>query len=121
MAKPTATSLTYTYNGSEQAYTFASAGDAAYYDVENLTRTAAGDYVNGDAVKVSLKEIANTFLTGHAVRVEIHSADFPKDARNLNTAAPVNEGVVLRKAVQKILHDGLHPSRLILPEATGEI
>ncbi len=63
VAKPTKTEITYTYNGSEQSYTFASAGDAAYYDVENLTRTAAGEYVNGDAVKVSLRTIANTFLT----------------------------------------------------------
>ena len=70
---------------------------------------------------IDLSEIANTFLPGHAVRVEIHSADFPKDARNPNTAAPVNEGVVLRRAFQKIFHDERHPSCLILPESTGEI
>ena len=71
--------------------------------------------------EIDLSETANTFLPGHAVRVEIHSADFPKDARNPNTTAPVNEGVLLRKAAQKIFHDKLHPSRLILPESTGAI
>ena len=71
--------------------------------------------------EIDLSEVANTFLPGHAVRVAIHSADFPKDARNLNTAATVNEGVNMRKAFQKIFHDRLHPSCLILPESAGEI
>ena len=71
--------------------------------------------------EIDLGETAAAFGAGHAVRLELHSADFPADSRNLNTAAPINEGVSMRRAFQEIFHDKLHPSRLILPELTREI
>ena len=66
--------------------------------------------------EIDLGNIANTFVAGHKVRLVIHSANFPADSRNLNTKAPINEGVTMVKAEQEILHSKEHPSCLILPE-----
>ena len=65
--------------------------------------------------EISLGAIANTFGEGHAVRLSIHSANFPSDSRNLNTVTPVNEGVKMVTAFQEIFHDQNHPSELFLP------
>ena len=67
--------------------------------------------------EIDLGDIANTFQTGHMVRLAIHSANFPSCSRNLNTTAPVNEGVTMVKAFQEIFHDAEHLSCLILPES----
>ena len=66
--------------------------------------------------EIDLGNIANTFVAGHKVRLVIHSANFPADSRNLNTKAPINEGVTMVKAQQEILHSKEYPSCLILPE-----
>ena len=68
--------------------------------------------------EIDLGDIANTFLPGHAVRLAIHSANFPTHSRNLNTRAPINEGVFMESAFQEIFHDADHHSCLILPEST---
>ena len=68
--------------------------------------------------EINLGDIANTFLPGHALRLAIHSANFPSHSRNLNTKAPVNEGVFMESAFQEIFHDAEHHSCLILPEST---
>ena len=71
--------------------------------------------------ELDLGHIANTFLPGHALRVAVHSANFPAESRNLNTTAPINEGVTFVTAHQEIFHDEQHPSCLILPETEQEL
>ena len=71
--------------------------------------------------EIDLGDVANTFLPGHAVRIAVHSANFPADSRNLNTKAPVNEGVTMRSALQEIFHDAQHPSCLLLPESAEKL
>lgn len=71
--------------------------------------------------ELDLGDIANTFCAGHAIRLTIHSANFPADSRNLNTTAPINEGVTMQTARQEIFHDSDHPSCLILPEISGKL
>lgn len=66
--------------------------------------------------EIDLGDTANTFLPGHAVRLAIHSASYPAYSRNMNTASPINEGVLMAPAQQEILHSGEYPSCLILPE-----
>lgn len=54
---------------------------------------------------------------GQSIRIRIASSNFPAFARNLGTGGPVNreskEDAVV--ALQTVLHDAAHPSRLVLP------
>ena len=58
---------------------------------------------------------AQVFKTGHRIGLEIASSAFPKYARNLNTGAPLGMTSEMAVAEQRILHDGDHPSAVILP------
>jgi hypothetical protein len=73
----------------------------------------------GEAVEVTvdLWHVAHTFLPGHAIRLEVSSSSFPRWDRNLNCAtSPGRAGPEeLQAAVQQVLHDPAHPSRLVLP------
>ena len=57
------------------------------------------------------------FRAGHQVRVQVTSSHFPHWDRNLNTGNQVGtERLADRKvAVQTVLHDAAHPSRVELP------
>ncbi|HYO30933.1 MAG TPA: CocE/NonD family hydrolase C-terminal non-catalytic domain-containing protein, partial [Thermomicrobiales bacterium] len=54
---------------------------------------------------------------GHALRLAVSSSDFPHWDRNLNSGGPLfSEGLEAAVvATQTVLHDGAHPSRLVLP------
>jgi putative CocE/NonD family hydrolase len=69
-------------------------------------------------VTIRLMDVAHTFLSGHRLRLELASSNYPRFARNLNSAAHPNEARPedARIAVQHVLHDARHPSRLILPQ-----
>ena len=62
---------------------------------------------------------SNLFQTGHRIRVEVTSSDFPRYARNMNTGAPFGEDVEAKVAHQRILHDQAHPSCIVLPIVGG--
>ena len=55
------------------------------------------------------------FKTGHRIRIEITSSDFPEYDRNLNTTEPMGYGKTAAVAHQTIFHDEAHPSHLLLP------
>ena len=57
----------------------------------------------------------NVFLTGHRLRLEISSSNFPRFDRNLNTGEDPERGLRGVKATNTIYHDREHPSALILP------
>lgn len=61
--------------------------------------------------------VANTFLKGHAIRVEISSSNFPTYARNLNTAEDPYQSTEIRIATNQLVHGPSQPSRIILPVA----
>jgi putative CocE/NonD family hydrolase len=66
-------------------------------------------------LKLDLWATSNVFRTGHKIRLEVSSSNFPRFDRNMNTgeiAAFVTHGV---SAKNTILHDAQHPSVLILP------
>jgi len=63
----------------------------------------------------SLGSTANVFKSGHRIRIQISSSNFPKWDRNLNTGHPIGEDAALKAAVQTIYHDKKHPSCIILP------
>lgn len=68
-------------------------------------------------IRIDLVATANVFATGHRLRLEVSSSNFPRFDRNTNsggTIATDGEQDIVR-AVNRIFHTGDHPSRLILP------
>lgn len=58
---------------------------------------------------------SNVFLTGHRLRLEVSSSNFPRFARNLNTGEEAATGTQMTTATNTIYHDKEHPSALVLP------
>ena len=65
--------------------------------------------------KIDLWSVANCFLPGHRIRLEIAGSDFPEFSRNNQTGGSIAEDTELRIARQTVYHDKTHLSRLILP------
>ncbi len=55
------------------------------------------------------------FPAGHRLRVSLASALFPKYDRNLNTGGNNERDATFVVAHQRVLHDGAHPSHVVLP------
>jgi putative CocE/NonD family hydrolase len=55
--------------------------------------------------------------TGHRLRLEISSSNYPAYARHLNYFGPLDQGTLedARYATQLVYHDREHPSRIVLP------
>jgi putative CocE/NonD family hydrolase len=64
---------------------------------------------------IDLGATSNLFRAGHRIRLDVSSSNFPRFDRNPNTGGVFGEETELRCAVQTVLHDGRHPSRLVLP------
>ncbi len=64
---------------------------------------------------ISSMSTSNTFETGHRIRIEVSSSNFPRFARNLNTGGnnyDETEGVV---ALNTVHHSAQYPSQIRLP------
>ncbi|OYW42016.1 MAG: hypothetical protein B7Z38_06370, partial [Rhodobacterales bacterium 12-64-8] len=61
--------------------------------------------------------VANTFLKGHSIRVEISSSNFPTYARNLNTAEDPYTSTTMQTATNRVIHGPRYLSRIVLPVA----
>lgn len=66
-------------------------------------------------VTVDAGVTSNVFRSGHRIRLEISSSNFPRFDRNPNTGRPVATEVELRAARQTVYHDHERPSHLLLP------
>jgi putative CocE/NonD family hydrolase len=55
------------------------------------------------------------FSSGHRIRLEISSSNFPRFDRNLNSSAPNANVTKITKAKQTVFHEKDYPSALILP------
>ena len=64
---------------------------------------------------VDLWATSNVFLTGHRLRLEVSSSNFPRFDRNLNTGEDQASGTRMVKADNAVYHDKDHPSALVLP------
>lgn len=70
-------------------------------------------------LEVFLDDIAFTIMPAESLCLDIASSAYPLLARHPNTATPLNAvpgAEAFQRATQVILHDSLHPSRLILKE-----
>ena len=66
-------------------------------------------------ITIDLGATSNLFRSGHRIRVEVSSSNFPRFDRNPNTGGVFGEDREVRTARQAMLHDLAHPSRLLLP------
>ena len=66
-------------------------------------------------ISLDLWSTSNVFLRGHTLRLEISSSNFPRFDRNLNTGDEIKTGRRFVSATNTVLHDGQHPSALVLP------
>ena len=64
---------------------------------------------------IELAPTSNVFHTGHRLRVEISSSNFPRFDRNLNTGEDIFTSTRRQVAHQTILHATQYPSHLRLP------
>ncbi len=71
----------------------------------------------GEVYEVSLGPLAtaNVFGTGHRLRIEISSSNFPRYDRNLNTGGNNYDETEWRVANNVVHHSAEHPSRIVLP------
>ncbi len=81
---------------------------------------ARPEHLEPDAVyelRLNLWATANVFLPGHRIRLEVSSSSFPRFDRNSNTGGEIASEAAgeYRPAINRVFHDGAHPSRLILP------
>ena len=58
---------------------------------------------------------SHVFKAGHRLCLDVSSSSFPRYDRNQNTGRELGMDAEFRTANQTVLHDGLNPSRLILP------
>jgi putative CocE/NonD family hydrolase len=75
-----------------------------------VERDADGIY----RLEIALWPTANTFLSGHRIRLQVSSGAHPLFNRNAGTGEPLATGSNLRSADQEIFHDDAHPSSVSL-------
>lgn len=66
-------------------------------------------------IRIRLRPTSNQFQTGHRIRLDVTSSDFPNYDRNHNTAANQNADARLVPAKITVHHGGERRSRLVLP------
>ncbi len=64
---------------------------------------------------IDLWVTSNVFLSGHCIRVEVSSSNFPRFDRNLNTGDAAGSDTAATVARQQVYHDSEHPSHIVLP------
>jgi putative CocE/NonD family hydrolase len=82
--------------------------------------THAPEFMEPDAVyelRLDLWATANVFLTGHRIRLEVSSSNFPRSGRNSNTGGDIvtEPAAAYKPAVNRVFHDATHTSHVILP------
>jgi hypothetical protein len=80
-----------------------------------VTTAADGTFV----LEIALWPTANTFQTGHRIRLQVSSGAHPLFARNTGSGEPLSTATSLRAADQEIWHDADHRSCLVLPVVRG--
>jgi putative CocE/NonD family hydrolase len=66
-------------------------------------------------VRLDLSPTAQTFSSGHRLRIQISSGAHPRFARNLGSDEAADVGTAMFAADQTIYHDTAHPSSVTLP------
>jgi len=80
--------------------------------VERPTRYQLGRV---ERIEIDAGVTSNVFRTGHRIRLDISSSNFPKFDRNLNTGKLQSDDKEIRIARQEVRHGRLTASHVILP------
>lgn len=66
---------------------------------------------------IDIGATANVFQTGHRIRLEVSSSNFPRFDRNSNTGGMIatEHEADFQSAINRVYHTAAHPSYLILP------
>jgi putative CocE/NonD family hydrolase len=64
---------------------------------------------------IDLWATSNVFKAGHRLRLDIASSNFPRFDRNPQTGEASSEASRLEPALQRVFHDNLRPSHVVLP------
>ena len=64
---------------------------------------------------IDLWATSNVFKAGHRIRLEIASSNFPRFDRNPQTGQAAAEAGRLEPALQRVFHDEMRPSHIVLP------
>lgn len=67
------------------------------------------------ACAFALYPTSNVFKTGHSIRVDVSSSNFPRFDVNPNTGGPLGRERQFRLAHQAIFHEAAYPSHIALP------
>jgi len=67
------------------------------------------------AYTLELQPTSNVFKSGHRIRLDLTSSNFPLWDRNLNTGHPPGTDTEICVAEQTIYHDAERPSHVTLP------
>ncbi|HIF11309.1 MAG TPA: CocE/NonD family hydrolase [Sneathiellales bacterium] len=68
-------------------------------------------------LEIDMIATANVFRSGHQIRLEVSSSNFPRFDRNTNTGAIIAEETEadFLNTTNTVLHDAEHPSHVVLP------
>jgi putative CocE/NonD family hydrolase len=95
---------------------------SAVHLCKGIVRTGAGTTrprTPGAAYRyeIQLWATSNVFKAGHRIRLDVSSSEFPAYDLNPNTGERITHAHSAKTvpATQRVFHDELHPSRLILP------
>lgn len=66
---------------------------------------------------IDLGATSNVFLTGHGIRLEVSSSNFPRFDRNSNTGGTIasEQEKDFVQAINRVYHSQVYPSQLVLP------
>ena len=88
--------------------------------MQGIVRSGVGDAwprIAGavDRYEIDLCATSTVVKAGHHLRLDVSSSEFPTYELNPNTGNRITHDAETAPATQHVFHDGLHPSRLILP------
>jgi len=68
-------------------------------------------------LRIDLEATSNVFLTGHRIRLEVSSSNFPRFDRNSSTGGTIasEQERDFVQAINRVYHSQVYPSHLVLP------
>ncbi len=66
-------------------------------------------------ISIDVGVTSYVFFSGHRIRLEVSSSNFPRFDRNLNSSGPNGDAIKIIRAQQTVFHEKGYPSALILP------
>jgi putative CocE/NonD family hydrolase len=66
-------------------------------------------------IAIDLQPTGNVFKRGHRIRLDVTSSSFPEFDANPNTGEPLGQHTHTVVAHQRVYHDAVRASRIVLP------